>query len=112
MVSDSFLPQSRLNLLSLPNHQQEKLVNSGVALEAEIYFEYGRMEQSYQTGENLLDQIINKAIPIAESLYLGWGLLFMLDNTTSHSIYVKDALQVAQMNKGTGGQQLFLRAGW
>ncbi len=36
----------------------------------------------------------------------------MCDNTTSHSIYAKDALQVAHMNKGPDGQQLFLRLVW
>ena len=30
----------------------------------------------------------------------------------SHSIYVKDVLQVAYMNKRLGGQQLFLWPGW
>ncbi len=36
----------------------------------------------------------------------------MFDNATSHAIYAKDALQVTHMNKGLGGQQPFLRAGW
>lgn len=36
----------------------------------------------------------------------------MFDNTASHSIYAKDALQVAHMNKGPGGQQRFFRSGW
>ena len=69
------------------------------------------MEQSYSTEEHLLDQIINKALPIAESLYPGYKLLFMFDNAISHSIYAKNALQFAQMNKEQGGQQLFLGAG-
>lgn len=55
-----------------------------------------------------MDQIINKALPIAQSLYLGYELLFMFDNATSHSIYAKDALQVVYMNKGPGNQQPFL----
>lgn len=36
----------------------------------------------------------------------------MFDNATSHLIYAKDALQAANMNKGPGGQQAFLRPGW
>lgn len=36
----------------------------------------------------------------------------MFDNATSHAVYAKDALQVAHMNKGSGDQQTFLRAGW
>ena len=70
------------------------------------------MEEGYWTGEHLLDQIVMKALPIAESLYPGYELLFMFDNATSHSIYAKDALQVAHMNKGPGGQQPFLRPSW
>ncbi len=52
------------------------------------------MEKDYYTGEYLLDQIINKALPIVESLYPGYELLFRFDNATSHSIYVKDLLQL------------------
>lgn len=36
----------------------------------------------------------------------------MFNNATSHSIYAKNALQVANMNKDSGGQQAFLRPGW
>ncbi len=35
----------------------------------------------------------------------------MFDNAKSNSIYAKDALQVVQINRKPGGQQLFLRAG-
>ncbi len=98
---------SRLNLFSLPHQQQEKPINSGVPFEAVTYFEYGKIEEGYWTGEHLLDQIINKALPMAESLYPGYELLFIFDNTTSHSIYANDALQVVNMNKGQGGQQIF-----
>ena len=59
------------------------------------------MEESYWTGEHLLDQIKAKVLPIGEALYPGYELLFIFDN----------ALQVAQINKGPGGQQPFLRAG-
>ena len=112
MVSDFGLPWSRLNLFSLPSHQQEELASSGISIEAANYFGYGKMEQGYWTGEHLLDQIQAKALPIGEALYLGYELLFMFDNATSHAIYAKDALQVAQMNKGPEGQQPFLRASW
>ena len=58
-----------------------------------------------------MDQIMKKALPIKEALYLGYELLFLFDNATSHSIYIPDALQVTHMNKGSGGQQPFLRPG-
>ena len=75
------------------------------------YFEYGKTEEGYWTGKHLLDQITKKTLPIAEALYSGYELLFMFDNATSHSIYTKDALQVAHINKGPGGQQPFFRPG-
>lgn len=59
----------------------------------------------------MLDQITNNALPITQILYPGYELLFMLDNTISHSIYVKDALQAPPMNKRPRGQQLFLCPG-
>lgn len=106
MVSDFLLP------LSLSLERQQELASSGIPLEAVTYFEYGKMEEGYWTGKHLLDQIKSKALPIAEALYPGYELLFMFDNATSHAIYAKDELQVAHMNKGPGGQQPFLRAGW
>ena len=60
----------------------------------------------------MLDQIVKKALPIVKSLYPGYELLLMFDNAISHSIYTKDTLQVAHMDKGPGGQQLFLWPGW
>ena len=110
MVSDFLLLWSRLNLFSLPSQQQTDLVNLSIPLEAVIYFKYSKMEQGYWTGEYLLDQIQTKALPIGEALYTGYELFFMFDNATSHVVYAKDVLQVAYMTKGSGGQQLFLRA--
>lgn len=63
MASDFLLLWSRLNLFSLPSQQQEDLASSGIPLE------YGKMEESYWTGEHLLDQIRAKALPIGEALY-------------------------------------------
>lgn len=83
-----------------------------VLLEAVTYFEYGKMEEGYWTDKHLLNQIQKKALPIGEALYPGYALLFIFNNATSHSIYAKDVFQVANMNKGLGGQQAFLRPGW
>ncbi len=47
MMSDFFLPWSRLNIFSLPHQQQEKLVNPGVSLEAANYFKYKKVEEGY-----------------------------------------------------------------
>ena len=108
MVSDFLLPWLRLNLFSLSSEQQKHLADLNIPLEAVTYFEYGKTEEGYWTGEHLLDQITKKALPIAQALFPGYELLFMFDNATSHSIYAKDALQVTHMNKGPEGQQPFL----
>ena len=112
MVSDFLLPWSRLNLLSLSPQQQEDLASSGIPAEAVIYFEYGKTEEGYWTGEHLLDQIVKKTLPIGKVFYPSYELLFLFDNATSHSIYAPDALQVAYMNKRPEGQQPFLRPRW
>ena len=112
MISDFLLPWSWLNLSSLLLQQQKDLVNSDIPLEAATYFEYSKMEERYWTEEHLLNQIKFKALPIAKALYLGYKLLFMFDNTTNHTIYTKDVLQVAHMNKRPGGEQFFFRPGW
>lgn len=62
-------------------------------------------------GKHLLDPIKSKTLLIVEVLYLGYKLLFMFNNTTSHAIYAKDVLQVMHMNKSPRDQQLFLQAG-
>ena len=111
MVSDFLLPWSQLNLLSLSDTDQNELVSSEIPLEAVEYFEYGKNNDGYWKGENLLKQVVEKALPIAEALYPGYQLLFLFDNATSHSVFASDALQVDEMNKGSGGQQKFLRNG-
>ena len=111
MVSDFLLPWSQLNLFPLLSEKQKHLADLNIPLEAVTYFEYWKTEKGYWTGEYLLNQITKKALPIAQALYPGYELLFMFDNAISHFIYAEDALQVAHMNKGPGGQQLFLWSG-
>lgn len=36
----------------------------------------------------MLDQIVKKALPIEQALYPDYALLFLFENTTSHSIYI------------------------
>lgn len=91
MVSDFLLPQSKLNLLSLLFEKLEELVNSRVLRKTIIYFNYEKSEEEYQTREHLLDQIVKKVLSIREALYLGYTLLFLFNNTISHSIYAKNA---------------------
>lgn len=56
--------------------------------------------------------MVNKALPIAEALHPGYLLLFLFDNATSHAVYADNALRTVQMNKSSGGKQIWLRNGW
>ena len=104
MVSNFLLPWLRLNFFSLSPEKQQELAIQGISLEAAVYFEYRKTDDGYWTGEELLDQVVKKALPIGEVLYPGYELLFIFDNVTSHSVYAKDALQIGNINKGSGGQ--------
>ena len=67
------------------------------------------MEERYWIKKHLLDQIKSKVLPIAEALYLGYKLLFIFNNIISNTIYAKDVLQVAHINKEQRGEKLFLK---
>ena len=103
IVSDFLLLWSCVNLAFFLLEKQKKLTKLNITFEAATYFEYRKMEERYWTGEHLLDQIQNKALPIEKALYPRYELLFMFDNATSHAVYAKDALQVGNMNKSFGG---------
>ena len=114
MVSEFLLPFGRLDLSSLSLEKRHEVIEK-VGLthtEAVENFEYGKNNDGYLDGAKLYQQVVNKALPIAEALYPGYSLLFLFDNATSHSVYAKDALQVKDMNKSVGGQQPGLCNGW
>lgn len=114
MVSEFLLPFGRLNLSSLSELSQQDLIERCGLTETEAVeiFEFGKNNQGYWTGADLLKQVKNKALPIAQALYPGYSLLFLFDNATSHSVYGQDALQVKNMGKGPGGKQAFLKNRW
>ena len=101
-----------MNIFSLSNKWQLELTNSSIPAEAAVYFEYGSSNKKFWTGDHLLQQIVDKAFPIAEILYPGYELLFMFDNATSHSVYAKNVFHVRNMNKNQDSQQQVLQPGW
>lgn len=114
MVSKFILLLGRLNLASLtPEKRQEVMEKTSLMhTEAVEVFEYGKNNDGYWDGAKLRQQVVNKALPIAEALYPGYSLLFLFDNATSHSVYAKNTLQVKDMNKSTGGQKPRLCNWW
>lgn len=106
MTSGFILPFGRLNLASLSPERREEIVQETGLIETEAVevFEYGKNNDGYWDGAKLHQQVVKKALPIAEALYPGYSLLFLYDNATSHSVYAKDALQAKDMNKGSRGK--------
>lgn len=62
--------------------------------------------------ETELNYISKWPLPIAEILYLGYSLVFLFDNATSHSIYAKDALRIGDINKNLRDKQPYLHNSW
>ena len=114
MVSEFLLPFGCLNLLSLFEEKQKEVIEkTGLTiLEAVELFEYEKKNERYWNRAKLYKQIVSKALPIAKALYLGYSLLFLFDNTTSHSVYANNALCTRGMNKSSGGKQVWLRNCW
>lgn len=109
MTFEFIFPFSPLNLVSFSPEKREEIVQETglIKTEAVEIFEYG-----YWDGAKLYQQVVKKALSIAEALYPGYSFLFLFDNATSHSIYAKDALQTKDMNKGFGRKQPVLCDGW
>jgi len=53
----------------------------------------------------LIDQVINYAILIFETIHPGVIVVFAFDNSTNHGAMLKDGLNVTKMNVNPGGKQ-------
>ena len=113
MTCEFLLPYGRLNLASPTSEKREVIHETGLLEEEAVeIFEYGKNNDGYWNGAKLHQQVVNKALTIAEALYPGYSLLYLFNNSTSHSVYAKNALQVKDMNKRCGEKQPILRNGW
>ena len=88
MALEFLLLFGRLNLSSLPEDKKKEVMEKVeiTITEAVVLFEYGKANKGYWDGPKLHQQVVNKALPIAEVLYPGYSLLFLFDNATSHSV--------------------------
>ncbi len=107
MTSDLFLFFNRLNLASLSSEKRKEIVEKCGFLETEAVemFEYGKNNDRYWDRAKLHKHVVSTALPIEETLYPEYSLLFLFDNTTTHSVYVKNILQVQDISKGIGNKQ-------
>ena len=61
---------------------------------------------TWWTGDRLLDQMINKAIPAFEAQFPGCKALFAFDNSRNHLNFADNALRVSEMNLEPGGTKM------
>lgn len=94
MASDFLLPFGQLNLSSLLIKNKKEVIEKTEPriTEAVELFEYGKSNKGYWDGSKLHKQVINEALPILKALYVGYSLLFLFDNATSHSVFAQDTL--------------------
>lgn len=92
MTSDFLLFFGQLNLAFLFSKKRKNVVTKNNLLKTEAIeiFKYRKNNDKYWNRAKLHKQVINKALPIVETLYLGNSLLFLLNNATNHWIYTKD----------------------
>lgn len=87
--------------------------NTGLKInEAVEILEYKKNNDGYWDRIKLLQQVMEKALLRAETLYSGYSILFMFDNATSHLVYTEAALYAHKMNKRPGGKQVILCNCW
>ena len=63
-------------------------------------------------GADMVDHIVNVAIPIFNATFPNSQAIFFFDNASYHSSYATDALRVESMNLNPGGKQEWLRGGY
>lgn len=114
MISDFLLSFGQLNLASLSSKKRKKIVEKCSFLETRAVevFKYGKNNDEYWNWAKLHKQVVIKPLPIAKALYPKYLLLFLFDNTTSYSAYVKNALQVQEINKDVEHKQTQLYNAW
>jgi len=116
MVSDLLTPEKQLQVpegQSLnPNPGYGTQKDSSKPLDSHLTscsIQYGG--DTWWDSDQLVDQVLQLAIPIFEIAFPDCQGLFLFDNATSHSVYTKDALRASAMNLGPGGGQALLRPG-
>ena len=54
--------------------------------------------------DKLLNQVVEKAIPVFEAQFPGCKVLIVFDNARNHLKFANDALRVSEMNLESGGK--------
>ena len=85
----------------------------GWCKEAGVQIRYGKNRDGYWSGEDVCNQLKEKAIPALEKQHPNCQLLFIFDNSSGHASFASDALVASRMNLGPGGKNVkAMRNGW
>jgi len=89
------------------------LLREGLERDPTVYFRYGDNGEGYWKGEDMVQQVLNKAIPVFEKEYgKECKACFLFDNSSNHGVFAEDALRAERMNLNCGGKQPLMRDGW
>ncbi|PKY54915.1 hypothetical protein RhiirA4_474000 [Rhizophagus irregularis] len=91
------------------NNDQIKEVGNSMYHEARVIINPGKNFDGWWNIDKLLEQIVNRAIPIFEKTHPGAIAVFAFDNSSSHGKYADNALNANHMNLNPGGKQAKLR---
>ncbi|RPB01387.1 hypothetical protein L873DRAFT_1889418 [Choiromyces venosus 120613-1] len=115
MISDVLYPFGRVTVPEQTTHEGMVLAElDPMCCEATEYFEYGKNNEGYWTGEHLVNHITNVVILIFQLSYPLESVygLFLFDNAAGHCCYADDALRSINVRMRPGGKQYLLCAGW
>src|SRR5215216_4182187 len=94
MVSEFMLETiGRLKLTSEQAH-----LNPDIPVEARKFLKPEKNAESWWTADHLIDQVINFAIPIFETIYPNVVAIMAFDNSTNHGLISTDGLNVTLIN--------------
>lgn len=115
MLSDVLFANGRVCVPD--NISAEEMIAHGLDPDrrfATEFFEYGKNNSGYWTGEHLVDHIIKIVIPMFELSYSKekYQGLFLFDNAAGHASFAADALRAQNMNLESGGKASNMRAGY
>jgi len=87
----------------------EMQVSDDFPKEACIIMFPGKNNDGWWKADDLVNQVVERAIPIFEARFPGCQALFAFDNASSHATFSPDALIAKYMNLSPGGKQPKMR---
>ncbi|CAG8778034.1 31646_t:CDS:2, partial [Racocetra persica] len=97
------LAYRKLFLERMVNYEKKMISFSGENIEIETWPDVN------QNSDDLVNQVVKRAILIFKAHFLGTKALFAFDNATSHAAYTDNALVANNMNLSPGGKQAKMR---